>query len=201
MRKLALFLLATSLLSACATTTSRPAGPAVPPHSHPAPPQPRVADTVGPATQMCQVATLAEQRLAMLDEIHEYRETIRVDGGRSSSTADTRTQELILAFETDLDGSYRFATSSCRTYNRCLEENRFEEARCQDTAQLWHEGQDRFHDLSLQLAAVRERIALGCTSCSRQAAPPSGSRPYQHDHDAPPADDLLGSVFSTQRGN
>jgi hypothetical protein len=194
MRKLTLFLLAATMLSACATTGS---SQSVPPHSHPAPPAPRIADTVTPATAMCQVETLAEQRLSMLTEIHEYREAIRVDGARSASTADTRIQELIAAFETDLDGSYRFATSSCRTYNRCLEENRFDEARCHDTARLWHEGQDRFHDLSLQLAAVRERIALGCTSCSRET-PPAAGRPYQHRHEAPPADDLLGSVFSTE---
>lgn len=193
MRKLTLFLLAATMLSACAT--SRPPLQAVPPHSHPAPPQ-RIADTVGPATAMCQVAGLAEQRLTMLEEIHRYRETIRVDPGRSTSVADTQTQELIAAFETDLDGSYRFATASCRTYNRCLEENRFEEASCQDTAQLWHEGQDRFHDLSLQLAAVRERIASGCSSCSRPE-PAHPDRRYQHRHEAAPSDDLLGSVFST----
>lgn len=194
MKKLTFFLLAASMLAACATTGT---ASTVPPHSHPTPPPPRVADTVGPATAMCQVDTLAEQRLAMLSEVHEYRETIRVDGGGTASTADTRTQELILAFETDLDASYRFATSSCRTYNRCLEENRFDESHCRDTAQLWHEGQDRFHDLSLQLAAVRERIALGCTSCSRQSAPASDGR-YQHQHQAPAGNDLLGSVFSTE---
>ncbi len=194
MRKLTLLLFAATMLSACATTTP---SPAVPAHSHPSPPAPRIADTVGPATAMCQVDTLAEQRLAMLTEIHEYRETIQVDGGRSAGVADTRTQELIAAFETDLDGSYRFATSSCRTYNRCLEENSFDEARCQDTARLWHEGQDRFHDLSLQLAAVRERIALGCTSCSRQDIP-ANDRPYRHQHEPAQSDGLLGSVFSTE---
>ncbi|WP_417483510.1 hypothetical protein [Maricaulis sp.] len=195
MKKLTLFLLAATMMSACATSTP-PRGHAVPPHSHPAPPQARPADTVGPATAMCQVAGLAEQRLSMLEEIHRYREAIRVDSGRSVSVANTQTQELITAFETDLDGSYRFATASCRTYNRCLEENRFDEARCQDTARLWHEGQDRFHDLSLQLAAVRERIASGCTSCSPRDVPAS-DRPYRHRHNTPPADDLLGSVFST----
>ncbi|WP_143024097.1 hypothetical protein [Maricaulis salignorans] len=193
MRKFTLFLATATALSACATTQT-PSG--VPPHSHPAPPH-RVADTVGPATNMCQVAGLAEQRLGMLEEIHRYREAIRVEPGRSVSVADTRTQELIAAFETDLDGSYRFATASCRTYNRCLEENRFEEARCQDTAQLWHEGQDRFHDLSLQLAAVRERIASGCTSCSAPQPAPSPDRPYNHRHEPNNPDDLLGSVFST----
>tara|TARA_R110002124_G_scaffold183217_2_gene350621 strand:+ start:2657 stop:3250 length:594 start_codon:yes stop_codon:yes gene_type:complete len=193
MRKFTLFLAAATSLSACATTQA-PSG--VPPHSHPAPPH-RIADTVEPATNMCHVAGLAEQRLGMLEEIHRYREAIRVEPGRSVSVADTRTQELIAAFETDLDGSYRFATASCRTYNRCLEENRFEEARCQDTAQLWHEGQDRFHDLSLQLAAVRERIASGCTSCSAPQPAPSADRPYNHRHERNNPDDLLGSVFST----
>ncbi|WP_339737999.1 hypothetical protein [uncultured Maricaulis sp.] len=193
MRKITLFLAAASVLSACATTQSPGS---MPPHSHPSPPPPRAVDTVEPATNMCQVAGLAEQRLGMLEEIHRYRETIQVDPGRSASVADTQTQELIAAFETDLDASYRFATASCRTYNRCLEENRFDEARCQDTARLWHEGQDRFHDLSLQLAAVRERIASGCTSCAAPGTAPQ-ERPYQHSHESRQSDDLLGSVFST----
>ena len=96
----------------------------------------------------------------MLEEIHRYRETIQVDPGRSASVADTQTQELIAAFETDLDASYRF------------------------------------HDLSLQLAAVRERIASGCTSCAAPGTAPQ-ERPYQHSHESRQSDDLLGSVFST----
>jgi hypothetical protein len=193
MKPLALLLATASILSACAHT---PASGPVPPHTHPSPHMPAPADTVTPAINMCQVSTLAEQRLAMLEEIHGYRETIRVEPGHTDRVADTRTQELIAAFETDLDASYRFATSSCRTYNRCLEENRFEEGRCHDSARLWLVGLDRFHDLSLQLAEVRERIASGCTSCSTRPAPPR-DRPYSHEHREEHGDDLLGSVFST----
>lgn len=159
---------------------------------------PVARDTVSPALAMCEVETLAEQRLAMLDEVHGYREEIRADALSSANVADTRTQEIIAAFETDLDASYRFATASCRTYNRCLEENRFEEAACQDTAGLWRHGQDRFHDLSESLAAVRERIASGCSDC----ATPRSHGGDRHGHHAPrprqpQSDRLIGSVFST----
>lgn len=193
MKHLALILTTAAILSACGAHTHSH-GP-VPPHPHPPLPQTGAA-TVERATDMCQVDTLSEQRLAMLEELHGYRETIQVDGRHSGSVADVRTQELIAAFETDLDASYRFATSSCRTYNRCLEENRFAEGSCTDTAELWDEGQDRFHDLSLRLAAVRERIATGCSDCSSASAPDPIHR-HQRRQDPPPSDDLLGSVFST----
>lgn len=198
MKKLALLLIATAALSACAQDNHRRPnpGPVSPGPSRPAPP---MRDTVQPAIDMCEVETLAEQRLAMLDEIHGYREAIGATASPRSDNANTETQELIAAFETDLDASYRFATASCRTYNRCLQVNRFDEASCQDTASLWHDGQDRFHDLSERLAMVRERIASGCDDCAPRRA---GHRPHhdgepprrRHTHDE---DDLMGSVFST----
>ncbi|MHA6288118.1 hypothetical protein [Maricaulis sp. CAU 1757] len=198
------------LLGACATTHYPPVahGPYVPP-----PP----LDTVSPAVRMCAVDTLAEQRLAMLDEAHRYRVALGAHPDPYSRVADTETQELIAAFETDLDASYRFATSSCRTWNRCLEENRFNEAACRDSAAMWRDGQDRFHALSGDLAVIRERIALVCDDC---AGPAHGyARPhygpghryydtdYRHRRDshghrrARNEDDLLGSVFSTDEGH
>ena len=198
MKKLAFLLIATAALSACAEGSHRrpQPGPVSPGPSRPM--MPPIQDSVQPSIDMCEVETLAEQRLAMLDEIHGYRETIGVPGASRSDNANTETQELILAFETDLDASYRFATASCRTYNRCLQVNRFDEASCQDTASLWHDGQDRFHDLSERLAMVRERIASDCDDCGtrRSHAPhPHGEEPRRrHTHDS---DDLMGSVFST----
>ena len=155
----------------------------------------RPVDTVTPAIAMCEVDTLAEQRLDMLEEVHSYREAIQARPGHRSDMADTETQELIAAFETDLDASYRFATSSCRTYNRCLEENRFTESACQDTAAMWHDGQDRFHDLSERLALVRERIASDCNDCRPARDRRDNGRDRRHEHHD--RDDLMGSVFST----
>ncbi len=196
MKKLAALLIATAALSACTHgQTHRPPGPDTAGPLRPL--HPPMQDTVQPAIDMCEVETLAEQRLAMLDEIHAYRETIGATASPRSDNANTETQELIAAFETDLDASYRFATASCRTYNRCLQVNRFDEASCQDTASLWHDGQDRFHDLSERLAMVRERIASGCDDCGPQRAHPShhdgAETRRRHTHD----DDLIGSVFST----
>lgn len=198
MKTLMVLLVSATALSACSGHGRAPhpqPGPGPGPVVQHRPPVAR--DTVGPAIAMCLVDTLAEQRLAMLDEVHAYRAEIRADALAGANVADTRTQEIIAAFETDLDASYRFATSSCRTYNRCLEENRYEEGACQDTAALWHDGQDRFHDLSLSLAAVRERIASGCSDCGGARAHGPGE---DHDHHAPTrrhSDELIGSVFST----
>ncbi|WP_300543775.1 hypothetical protein [Maricaulis sp.] len=196
MKKVALLLAAATVLSACGHSAPPPPGPTPGPSGPPRPPVSR--DTVTPAIDMCEVATLAEQRLAMLEEVHGYREAILARPGHRSGAADTETQELIAAFETDLDASYRFATASCRTYNRCLQENRFDEASCQDTAALWHDGQDRFHDLSERLALVRERIAHGCHDCEMPGAhsrgdPDHDRRRHRHGDE----DDLMGSVFST----
>ncbi len=195
---LTIMLASATALGACGGHTRPPAGPTAPgPVVHRPPPVAR--DTVTPAVNMCMVDTLAEQRLEMLSEVHGYREAIRADALAGANVADTRTQEIIAAFETDLDASYRFATASCRTYNRCLEENRFDEAACQDTAALWHDGQDRFHDLSETLADVRERIATGCSDCS---APRSHDRSRRHGRDGHTdrrrqSDETIGSVFST----
>ncbi|MFY0638406.1 hypothetical protein [Maricaulis maris] len=187
-----LLLVSATALAACGEHTSGQR-PAPPPVIHRAPPPPP-PDTVSPAIAMCLVDTLAEQRLAMLDEVHGYREAINAEAMTGANVADTRTQEIIAAFETDLDASYRFATASCRTYNRCLEENGFQEGACQDTAALWHDGQDRFHDLSESLAAVRERIASGCRECR-----PSSQRSEARRHGPHPrqSDETIGSVFST----
>ena len=200
MKHVALLLMTTAALAACSHTDSRRTPSRPPVVSGPTGPvrPPMPLDTVPPALQMCEVQTLAEQRLAMLEEIHGYRETIGVQT-RTEAVADTEVQELVAAFETDLDASYRFATSSCRTYNRCLEVNRFNEESCQDTASLWHDSQDRFHDLSERLALVRERIASGCTTCgprshghARREDAHAERRRHRHDND-----DLMGSVFST----
>lgn len=199
MKKVAFLFATAATLSACGHGPAYYSGPDpyyAPPPSH----HYRPLDTVGPAVAMCEVDTLAEQRLAMLEEVHGYREAIRAEPGYRSDVADTQTQELIAAFETDLDASYRFATASCRTYNRCLEENRFTEGACQDTASLWHDGQDRFHDLSERLAMVRERIASDCYDCRPDRYGHHDARYHDrhHDrHDRYRRDDLIGSVFST----
>lgn len=202
MKKVAFLLATAATLAACGHGRAHHPGPDAH-YGPPANPYFRPVDTVSPAVAMCEVGTLAEQRLDMLEEVHGYREAIRAEPGHRSEVADTETQELIAAFETDLDASYRFATSSCRTYNRCLEENRFNEGSCQDSASLWHDGQDRFHDLSERLALVRERIASDCADCGpeRYGHHDGPDRRYHDDHRERHShydpDDLMGSVFST----
>ena len=143
-----------------------------------------VYDSVTPARDMCAVESLAERRAAMLDEAYGYRVVLSGPPEGEYYPEYSRTRELLAAFEGDLDASYNLATSSCRTYNRCLEENRFEEYACQGSAALWHDSQNRFHDLSENLAVIRENIASFCNDCRRGGYRGAGyGRPgYGHDY-------------------
>jgi hypothetical protein len=191
MKRLAILLATSSMMVSCATDTNAGNGGA--------PEIVYVHDTaVENSMQVCEVSTLAEQRLAMLDEAHSYRETIAQAQYGSDTNLQTQVIELVAAFETDLDASYRFATTSCRTYNICLQENRFGENTCMQTAAMWRDSQTRFHELSAMLAEVRERIARSCGDCS------TGRRHHGrggHAANDSRGDARVGSIFSSGTGN
>ena len=191
MKRLAILLATSSMMVSCATDTNAGNGGA--------PEIVYMHDTsVENSMQVCEVSTLAEQRLAMLDEAHSYRETIAQAQYGSDTNLQTQVIELVAAFETDLDASYRFATTSCRTYNICLQENGFGENTCRQTAEMWRDSQTRFHELSAMLAEVRERIARSCGDCS------TGRAHHGRGHHASNngrGDARVGSIFSSGTGN
>ena len=167
-----------AVLTACATTQAPPA---------PRPPAPRpparvMTPPVESAVEMCHVDSLTAQYETLSSGAGSLRTG---DGGLS-----TEALEMVSAFEVDLDASYRFATSSCRILNRCLEAHDFNEAECGDSLISWRQSQRGFHELSVRLAEIRERIARSCGSCS--------SRPMRQSSTAQPErDDSFASVFST----
>lgn len=191
MKQLAILLATSSMMASCATDAHLNI---------------RGTDNRGHAVenslQVCEVNSLAEQRLAMLNEAHSYREAISRERYGSDTDLQTQNIELVAAFETDLDASYRFATSSCRTYNICLQENRFGENTCRQTAEMWRDSQSRFHDLSAMLAEVRLQIARSCNDCSTGRG--NHTRRHEQDHRADNhrrGDRRVGSIFSTGSGN
>ena len=71
----------------------------------------------------------------------------------------TEITRLIRTFETDLDASYRFASSSCQAYAMCMQGNRYDESRCSGTRESWVAAQTNFAETSADLAEIREAIA------------------------------------------
>jgi hypothetical protein len=71
----------------------------------------------------------------------------------------TEITRLVRAFETDLDASYRFASSSCQTYSLCMQMNQSDETECNQTRIAWQDAQTRFTDTSARLGEIRETIA------------------------------------------
>ncbi|MEQ8433015.1 MAG: hypothetical protein RIA71_02135 [Oceanicaulis sp.] len=70
----------------------------------------------------------------------------------------TETVELVHAFASDLDAAYRFATSSCQSYQMCMQNQGYAEAACMNSADQWRDARRDFTSLSSRLAEIRLAI-------------------------------------------
>ncbi|MGJ3232024.1 MAG: hypothetical protein ACFE0P_09510 [Oceanicaulis sp.] len=70
----------------------------------------------------------------------------------------TETVELIHAFSSDLDAAYRFATSSCQSYQMCMQNQGYTESACMNSADQWRDARREFSSLSARLAEIRLAI-------------------------------------------
>lgn len=118
----------------------------------------------------------------------------------------TETVELVHAFESDLDAAYRFATSSCQSYQMCMQHQGYQETACMSSAQQWQDARRDFTALSGRLAEIR----LDITQTMQIPAP--HHRPYRRSHNYDrgcqdrycgdryydnDCDSVLGDVFTT----
>ena len=72
---------------------------------------------------------------------------------------------LVEQFEAELDGSYDAVVQSCRAYNQCMNQNAFNERACTQSASMWGDSQDRFHQLAVRISEVRADVAQACDNC------------------------------------
>lgn len=70
----------------------------------------------------------------------------------------TETVELLNAFASDLDAAYRFATSSCQSYQMCMQNQGYTESACVNSADQWRDSRREFTGLSTRLAEIRLAI-------------------------------------------
>ncbi|MGX6646480.1 hypothetical protein ACWCOP_00890 [Maricaulaceae bacterium MS644] len=121
----------------------------------------------------------------------------------------TETVELLNTFAGDLDAAYRFATSSCQSYQMCMQNQGYTEAACMNSADQWRDARREFTSLSGRLAEIRLEITRTCDGCASPYGrydgygryndhPPPRHRPHYRgrDRDAD-CEGVLGDVFTT----
>lgn len=120
----------------------------------------------------------------------------------------TETVELLNAFSSDLDAAYRFATSSCQSYQMCMQNQGYTESACINSADQWRDARRDFTGLSSRLAEIRLEITRTCNGCVSPYArgydaydrhPRPRHRPHyrRNRHHDTACDGVLGDVFTT----
>ncbi|XBQ15447.1 MAG: hypothetical protein ABL308_10830 [Oceanicaulis sp.] len=236
-----LVLIATALIAGCAAKYPEYHDPYDrygrhdPYYGPPAPPRPteQGAET---AQAICSIDSLTEARNEMRTEIEragyagaytyygpDYgsrereRATIREQVTERPYGPQTETVELVQAFSSDLDAAYRFATSSCQSYQMCMQNQGYQEGACMNSADNWRDARREFTALSSRLAEIRLRIAETCDDCDWGYHRPHHRRGHPHPHPHNPhryddcrdgycghhsryeeeCDTVLGDVFTT----
>lgn len=201
--------------------------------AHPVAPDP-AEESAEIAQAICSIDSLTEARNEMRSEIeragydrdyylysgrdYDNRERARIETSETVTERpygpQTETVELVHAFASDLDAAYRFATSSCQSYQMCMQHNGYREQACVSSARQWQDSRQEFTALSGRLAEIRLAITQTCHGCVRVPGP--HHRPYDphyrgrhhdptpchgrycgHDYYEEDCDSVLGDVFTT----
>ncbi|MEQ8404731.1 MAG: hypothetical protein RKE49_06515 [Oceanicaulis sp.] len=119
----------------------------------------------------------------------------------------TETVELLHAFASDLDAAYRFATSSCQSYQMCMQNQGYTESACINSADQWRDARREFTSLSTRLAEIRLAITEIQDEPDYYGHPYPRRHPHHRDrcHDGrcdsryheEECDSVLGDVFTT----
>lgn len=122
----------------------------------------------------------------------------------------TETVELVNSFASDLDATYRFATSACQSYQMCMQNQGYAEAACMNSADQWRDARREFTSLSSRLAEIRLAITeIQDEDWGRYGHHPHPRRRpvhprYRHSDchdrycdDYDDCDSVLGDVFTT----
>jgi hypothetical protein len=106
------------------------------------------ATPVAIAKQACEITALAEERDVMIGAIDSDAPE---EGAVQTEHRWTIAKEKLLAYRAEVDASYRFVTSSCNSYNLCMENNRYDERACDKTRQAWVDSHDKFNELAISI--------------------------------------------------
>ena len=140
--------------------------------------------SVEAAERLCGIDSLKQQRDQMISQVRTSTlDSDQIFGPDERAETDTRTEtsnrvaappyldppteavELVRAFVTDLDVSYRFATQSCQAYAMCMHQRGYNEDDCSASRGEWSRAQDRFSSMSDELSELRLEVATQCPEC------------------------------------
>jgi hypothetical protein len=154
---------------------------------------PRAARSVEIAKEICEVNALAEEHRSIMSRV----ETL--EGGVPERERDERwtiLMQKLRDYRAEIDGSYRFVTANCKSYNMCMLANHFQEGQCDASRSSWMESHRRFNDLAVRLAELERhhrpwKGPKPCHGggCDGPSWPPAPCR----DRDC----DVMGDVFSS----
>ncbi len=190
-----------------------------------APPPARAEAGAETAQAVCSIDSLTTARNEMRTEVenagggYSYgrgyggREQTRIQSRETVTERpwgpQTETVELLNTFADDLDAAYRFATSSCQSYQMCMQNQGYTEAACMNSADQWRDARREFTSLSGRLAEIRLEITRTCDGCASpygrydgygryDTHPHPRVRPaYPRRHYDEDCEGVLGDVFTT----
>ncbi len=98
-------------------------------------------------------------------EVNDICETeslgvIRAQAGELQNCPECESDTIVLVSEffNEIDASYRIASTSCRAYARCMQNNFYDEAQCRSTLASWERARDDFGDLSRELREIEAEV-------------------------------------------
>lgn len=62
-------------------------------------------------------------------------------------------------FDAEIDAQYRAVTSSCKAFSRCMQQNYWNEGKCQSTLSRWERADRDFQDLARELREIDAEVA------------------------------------------
>ncbi len=82
----------------------------------------------------------------------------RASGLQDCPNCQPDTIVLVSDFFNEIDASYRMASTSCRAYARCMQNNFYDEGQCRSTLASWERSRDDFGDLSRELREIEAEV-------------------------------------------
>ena len=179
------------------------------------------------AEQLCSVGGLSQQYALMrtqYEEIerdprwhsavtgqaqtrHQVEQRYNRDPIDSTQEAGVLSERISLSriLELDIDASYRLAVSACQAHAYCIQTRDTHASRssgsgdqCQGELENWSSAQERFSDVSLELASVRAELARIATPVPVVVVPPTRPTP-ERPHSS--CRDYISGVFTTSACN
>lgn len=114
-------------------------------------------------TAVCDNSGIETQYFSFKDRSQKSRDRLGIGGSGRGQTTDVEQETRNLArqlnsYDAEIDAQFRTVTSACKSYSRCMEINRYKEAKCRSSLARWDSSEREFADLSRDLREIEAEI-------------------------------------------